>query len=160
MGREVAGSYHDRPTGSGYDQAVRPGGPVVAGQETRGSAVSSEEQHHVALPKLYGAPAHARPPRPVGAPTPRPFDPDDLPLEAFMTPEERALKEAVLGGSNGPAGRTGPDRGGAVLSGRPILQPRRFRLRALAARLLLAGSSGRGPTGEGEDAGESRVGFE
>ncbi|GIW20775.1 MAG: hypothetical protein KatS3mg065_1071 [Chloroflexota bacterium] len=113
--------------------------------------MSSEDQHHVALPKLYGAPAYARPPRPVVARTPRPFDPDDLPLEAFMTPEERALKEAALRGAPGqahlPATQArlpGTHGSGVVESGegasmwRPAasLQPRPFRLRTLAARLL------------------------
>lgn len=101
--------------------------------------MSSEEQHHVALPKLYGAPAYARPPRPVVATTPRPFDPDDLPLEAFMTPEERALKEAVLSGSNGPSPQPGTERRTGDRHGPPTLEPRPFRLRTLAARLLRAG---------------------
>ena len=49
-----------------------------------------EQQHHVALPKLYGAPAYARS-APVVAETPRPLDPDDLPIDAIQTPEEREL---------------------------------------------------------------------
>jgi hypothetical protein len=109
--------------------------------------VSSEEQHHVALPKLYGAPAYARPPRPVVSQTPRPFDPDDLPLEAFMTPEERAWKEAALNGAP-TQGRTSTVSGGnSVTAGEqrgtwastPALRPRPFRLRSLAARLLRVG---------------------
>ena len=51
----------------------------------------NDEQVHVALPKLYGAPAYARPPVvPVDA-VERPFDPDDLPLEAERTHEEHEL---------------------------------------------------------------------
>ncbi len=50
----------------------------------------SEEQH-MAMPRLYGSPAYSRPPRVVEAIV-RPFDPDELPLEA-----ERA------GGDAGPA---------------------------------------------------------
>ena len=46
------------------------------------------DEHHMALPKLYGAPAYARPAAPVVA-TPKPFDPDDLPLETYLTEEER-----------------------------------------------------------------------
>ena len=42
----------------------------------------SIDEQHVALPKLYGAPAYARPPGPV-ATVPRPFDPDDLPIDAL-----------------------------------------------------------------------------
>jgi len=45
---------------------------------------------HFAMPRLLGAPAYARPPR-VAPPVERPFDPDDLPLEAFRTDEERHL---------------------------------------------------------------------
>ena len=37
------------------------------------------DEQHVALPKLYGAPAYARPPRPAAV-ADRPFDPDDLPI--------------------------------------------------------------------------------
>jgi len=62
--------------------------------------VSIDEQH-VAFPKLRGVPAYARPPVPVPA-TPRPLDPDELPLLAEQTPEERALMEALLG-RNGQA---------------------------------------------------------
>ena len=50
----------------------------------------SSEEHHVALPKLYGAPAYARPRRPVEE-VERPVDPDDLPLEPERTPEEQEL---------------------------------------------------------------------
>ena len=53
--------------------------------------MSIEDQgRYVALPKLRGQPAYARPPRPMD-PGPRPFDPDALPLAAAMTDEERAL---------------------------------------------------------------------
>ena len=43
------------------------------------------DERHVALPKLYGAPAYARPSIVPVAPVERPFDPDDLPLEADQT---------------------------------------------------------------------------
>jgi hypothetical protein len=46
------------------------------------------QQHHVALPQLYGAPAYARPPKPVAL-LERPFDPDDLPIELERTSEDR-----------------------------------------------------------------------
>jgi hypothetical protein len=42
------------------------------------------------MPRLLGAPAYARPLRAV-PPVERPFDPDDLPLEAFRTDEEQRL---------------------------------------------------------------------
>lgn len=48
------------------------------------------DEYHVAYPKLFGAPAYARPPRPA-LPENRPLDPDDLPLEAHRTPEEQSL---------------------------------------------------------------------
>jgi hypothetical protein len=53
-----------------------------------------EEEMHVAHPRLYGAPAYARPPLAVSSTAPPP-DPDDLPLEAEQTPEERALAEQL-----------------------------------------------------------------
>ena len=81
------------------------------------------DEQHVALPKLYGAPAYARPPRPA-VDTPRPFDPDDLPIEAVRTDEERDLlstgaDDAQDGNGGGPA----------------ELRPRPLSLRALAGRL-------------------------
>ena len=39
------------------------------------------DEQHVALPKLYGAPAYARPAAVAAEVEPRPFDPDDLPIE-------------------------------------------------------------------------------
>ena len=54
----------------------------------------SIEEQYVALPKLYGAPAYARPtghrPR-----RPAPFDPDELPIEAAMTEEDREIAESL-----------------------------------------------------------------
>ena len=102
--------------------------------------VSIDEQH-IALPKLYGAPAYARPQAAVET-LPKPFDPDDLPIEAFQTEEDREFAAglparawapggAVLIGRDG-AGRSHdghhqPDR---ALNGRP------FSLRTIAGRLL------------------------
>ena len=54
--------------------------------------VSTEETRHVALPKLIGGPAYARPIVAVEF-SERPFDPDELPLVVAMTDEERALDE-------------------------------------------------------------------
>jgi hypothetical protein len=54
----------------------------------------SVDELHVAFPKLFGAPAYARPPAPV-AESERPVDRDDLPLVAELTPEERALLAAI-----------------------------------------------------------------
>lgn len=101
----------------------------------------SIDEQHVALPKLYGAPAYARP-APIVAVSPRPFDPDDLPIEAFQTDDERELASSL------PAHAWAP--GGAIIDrdrrdadgrdGQPRhsqgLQPRPLRLRSIAGRLL------------------------
>jgi hypothetical protein len=94
----------------------------------------SIDERPVALPKLYGAPAYARPPIKV-QPTPRPFDPDQLPLTAQQSEDElryaARLPAHAYASSNGqddPADGHGGD------SGR--LRPRLFGLRAIAGRLL------------------------
>jgi hypothetical protein len=56
--------------------------------------VATDEQQHIALPHLYGAPAYARPPRHTDE-SPRPFDPDALPLAIAMTAEERAFVATI-----------------------------------------------------------------
>jgi hypothetical protein len=95
------------------------------------------EEQHVALPKLYGAPAYARPPK-QAAGTPRPLDPDDLPITALQTEDERELLDSL------PA-RAYASGGGVMLGQRDaanghrdddFLRPRAFRLRALAGRFL------------------------
>ena len=53
-----------------------------------------DQQQHVALPNLYGAPAYARPPRHADD-SPRPFDPDALPLVVEMSAEERAFVATI-----------------------------------------------------------------
>lgn len=50
------------------------------------------EEGHVAHPRLYGAPAYARPPLSV-TPTELPVHPDDLPIAAEQTPVEQAIAE-------------------------------------------------------------------
>ncbi len=102
----------------------------------------STDEPNVAYPKLYGAPAYARPTAPVDV-TPRPVHTDDLPLEAQQTEEEREIASTLpareyaavrteghghRGGANGSTADGLDGRGG--LLGRP------FRLRALAGRLL------------------------
>ena len=86
--------------------------------------MSADEQHHLALPQLFGAPAYARPAAPV-AHTPRPFDPDDLPLLETLTEEERVALERPLAFQQ-EAMVAGPAPG---ITARP------FSLRALADRL-------------------------
>lgn len=99
-----------------------------------------EEQQHVALPKLYGAPAYARPPRPVVAVIERPLDPDDLPIEAIQTPEERELAALLPARAYAAAGIRPTGQAAAhpaTPNGeRPELRPKPLSLRALAGRIL------------------------
>jgi hypothetical protein len=83
------------------------------------------------MPKLMGMPAYARPPRPVVTPAPRPFDPDDLPIEAHRTEDDLAQLQA--------AQVQGPGNGGSPYHGSTI-QPSGGGLRAIAARFLKTGS--------------------
>jgi len=96
------------------------------------------DEQHVALPKLYGAPAYARP-APKVEPTPRPIDPDDLPLEAIRTDEEQQLAQALPAYAFGGGGdqATGTQAAySAMLAGHdPELRPRPLSLRAIAGRL-------------------------
>jgi hypothetical protein len=55
--------------------------------------VAADPDPYFALPKLYGAPAYARPPRVVDE-TERPFDPDDLPIAAARVSDEQTLEGA------------------------------------------------------------------
>jgi hypothetical protein len=92
------------------------------------------EEQHVALPKLYGAPAYARPPRPVKQVAERPFDPDDLPIEMEQTDEERDLAASLPASSFAPGGaatsKATPGAGSSPLSPRPLS------LRTLAGKIL------------------------
>lgn len=63
----------------------------------------SIDEQHVALPKLFGAPAYARPVAPV-ATVPRPFDPDDLPIDAFQTQDEREFASTLPARAWAPGG--------------------------------------------------------
>jgi hypothetical protein len=96
--------------------------------------VSIDEQH-VALPKLYGAPAYARPPHTADTAV-RPFDPDDLPIEAAQSEDDRAFAASL------PARAWAP---GGVMLGRPephgdgerrTLRGKPLTLRSIAGRLL------------------------
>jgi hypothetical protein len=102
--------------------------------------VATDSDPYFALPKLYGAPAYARPPRVVPE-SERPVDPDDLPILAEMTDEERTYASALQAsgifrpedgagssGGNGDA-RTPAGANGGDLAGR------RLSLRALTERL-------------------------
>ncbi len=91
----------------------------------------------VALPKLYGAPAYARPASPVAI-SPRPFDPDQLPLQVYQTEEEQRFAaypqarayESISSGLHGAQ----RDPGGNGTGGG--LRPRAFNFRAIAGRFL------------------------
>ncbi len=87
------------------------------------------DEEHVAHPRLYGAPAYARPPLRV---TPRalPLDPDDLPIAVYQTPEEREIAERLLASPYGVAERQ------VATEPPPQLQPGPLRLNALAGKLL------------------------
>jgi hypothetical protein len=100
--------------------------------------VSVDEQH-VALPKLYGAPAYARPPAAV-ADAPRPFDPDDMPIEAWQSDEDREFSARLPARAWAPGGaiidRGAGDRSGGVTTADHRLRGRPLRLRSIAGRLL------------------------
>jgi hypothetical protein len=96
------------------------------------------DEPHVALPMLYGAPAYARPTPPIEV-TPRPIDPDDLPIEAFRTDEEQELAEALpaysfTGGGDQATGQSAAYP--ASSTGRqPQLRARPLSLKAITGRL-------------------------
>jgi hypothetical protein len=96
------------------------------------------DEPHVALPMLYGAPAYARPTPPVEV-TPRPIDPDDLPIEAFRTDEEQELAEALpeyafMGGGAQATGQTAAHPASSA-SKRPQLRPKPLSLKAITGRI-------------------------
>ena len=100
----------------------------------------SIDEQHVALPKLYGAPAYARPVAPV-ATAPRPFDPDDLPIDALMTADEREFASTLPARAWAPGGAI--VEGGDVLHAHdghlqppPGLRPRALTLKTIAGKLL------------------------
>ena len=56
--------------------------------------VLEDQATHVALPRLYGQPSYSR--RRGAVPDrPRPIDPDDLPISALQTDDERDLAETL-----------------------------------------------------------------
>ena len=98
----------------------------------------SIDEQHVALPKLYGAPAYARPPR-SAATIDRPFDPDDLPIEAFMSEEDRTFAASLPARAWAPGGvpMDGDGEGSGGSHGGPrLLRGRPLSLRSIAGRLL------------------------
>ncbi len=89
----------------------------------------NQDEHHLALPKLMGQPAYARPVRPVDIQS-RPLDPDDLPILAEMTDEERLLAAQLA--ARGLDGESNGSRGHHL----PAMPSRPFGLRSLAGKLL------------------------
>jgi hypothetical protein len=103
--------------------------------------VSIDEQH-VALPKLYGAPAYARPSAPV-ATAPRPFDPDDLPIDALRTEDEREFASGLPARAWAPGGTVVDQQHAhahAHAHDGPVkhsgLRPRALSLKTIAGKLL------------------------
>ncbi len=90
----------------------------------------SAEDEHVAHPRLYGAPAYARPPLSI-TPTAPPLGPDDLPIAAEQTPEEQAVAERLLAAPYSLA-----DRPQATDDDEPQLRPQPLLLSVLASRIL------------------------
>lgn len=99
----------------------------------------SIDEQHVALPKLYGAPAYARPPGST-ATVARPFDPDDLPIDAYMTDDERDFASALPARAWAPGGTFVEGRDGHANDGHSQasagLRPRALSLKTIAGKLL------------------------
>ena len=97
----------------------------------------SIDEQHVALPKLYGAPAYARP-QAMAATAERPFDPDDLPIEAFQTEEDRAFAATLPARAWAPGGGTldGRRADGRRTDAPRSLTGRHLSLRSIAGKLL------------------------
>jgi hypothetical protein len=68
--------------------------------------------------------------------TPRPFDPDDLPIEAVQTDEERELAASLPAHAYAPGGAHLGTHPRAARDSNPELSPRPLSLRALAGRIL------------------------
>lgn len=102
----------------------------------------SINEQHVALPKLYGAPAYARPPGPT-ATVARPFDPDDLPIDAYMTDDERDFASTLPARAWAPGGAIVEGRDGRAHDGQAPqpggLRPRALSLKTIAGKLLNGG---------------------
>lgn len=109
--------------------------------------VAADPDPYFAFPKLVGAPATARAPKAVPD-SERPFDPDDLPIVAEQTDDERAALARMLPASgshrsNGhglqppgaPHGALQEASGSTGSTGAPGVGARRFSLRALTDRL-------------------------
>jgi hypothetical protein len=94
--------------------------------------VSIDETPNVAMPKLYGAPAYARPPQ-YADDVDRPFDPDELPIEADRTEEEHEFVSTLPPRAWAPGG-VHLTAGDAATE--TNVESKGFSLRAVAGRLL------------------------
>ena len=90
--------------------------------------MSLDDEGYVAHPRLYGAPAYARPPVRV-TPTELPVDPDDLPISAYLSPDEAEMVETLRAKPFGVATKPAPEAA-------PEVRTREAGLTALAGRLL------------------------
>ena len=95
----------------------------------------SIDEQHVALPKLYGAPAYARPAS-YASTAERPFDPDDLPIEAYQSDDDRAFAATLPARAWAPGGATIVGGDGGAAAEQPRLKGRNLSLRSIAGRLL------------------------
>jgi len=104
--------------------------------------VAADPDPYFALPRLYGGPAYARPPR-VAQEAERPFDPDDLPIAAARMTDEPAFAGVSFSSASyhsigsesllAAASRSVPS--GAAAASPPDSATSRFSLRTLANRL-------------------------
>ena len=110
----------------------------------------SEEQH-MALPRLYGAPAYSRPPRPAEVLV-RPFDPDELPLEADRTEEDLA-RASELAGATWTATATPPVKAKGRRGRAAKQAPTQAATQAAAQVAVPVGTAPAAPVQDGQPAG-------
>lgn len=120
-----------------------------------------EDRGNAALPKLYGAPAYSRPPAVVAARAEPLVSPDDLPLEAERTDEERDLAmhlaaepwtgAATYGSAPAPARSSGAS-GAEAPAAPPHRRPGVAAVLPRALRIGPLGGRHRGPAGGQPDA--------
>jgi hypothetical protein len=114
--------------------------------------MGNEDHVHAALPKLYGAPAYARPPITPVRPVERPFDPDELPLTSELSPEERTQVDHLV--ARPYDGAASPKEMPASAGEPSMLRGRPFRLRSIGT--LLRGSGRDNKDGGLDDKGSDR----
>ena len=136
--RGLVHPYHSALLSDGYHPPWRP--DIRSQRNVFEVLCVSIDEQHVALPRLYGAPAYARPASPV-ATAPRPFDPDDLPIDAYQTEDERHLAATLPARAWAPGGAN-VDVGSAThahdghLQPASGLRPRALSLKTIAGKLL------------------------